>query len=118
MFIRIPPSNEVAGQLGLTGDDLEALAEDNGLQVFWIRGQRFLSAGDVLSAIHGSKVPRKFAPTLADYPSCHEDLKPPGMTLLVWKIHSVDELCRFLGDLDGRDLFLTYTRETVNIYQA
>lgn len=120
MFVKIPPTDEIAAQVGLTGGDLDALAEDRDLKIYWIRGQRFLSASELFTAIHGSKVPRKFAALLADFQSSHEDLKPPGMIPLVQKIHSPDELSRYLEDLSSRrrNLYLTYTRETVNIYSV
>lgn len=117
MFIKVPEANEASPRVGLTGRELLALAEEHNLKVYWVRGKQLLLAGEVFAAIHGSKAPRKFASILSGYPSSHEDLKPDGLTLIVFKVHSPSELLRYLKDLSSQDIFLTFTRETVNIYQ-
>ncbi len=117
MFIKVPEANEASPRVGLTGRELLALAEEHSLKVYWVRGRQLLLAGEVFAAIHGSKAPRKFASILSRYPSSHEDLKPDGLTLIVFKVHSPSELLRYLKDLSSHDIFLTFTRETVNIYQ-
>ena len=116
MFIRIPEPPEVSPKVGLTGEDLEALAEEHQLKVYWVRGKRLLLAADVFAAIHGARAPRKFASILSNHPSSHEDVKPDGLDLVVFKIHDPSELSRYLSDLSQYNLFLTFTRETVNIY--
>jgi hypothetical protein len=116
MFIRIPEPYEVSPNVGLTGEELIALADEHQLKSYWTRGRELLLASDVFAAIHGAKAPRKFASILSNYPTSHEDLKPDGIDLVVSKVHSPVDLNRYLRDLSGYDLFLTFTRETVNIY--
>tara|TARA_R100000951_G_scaffold55627_1_gene46751 strand:- start:1378 stop:1740 length:363 start_codon:yes stop_codon:yes gene_type:complete len=117
MFIGIPDANETSPRVDLTGEEIDELVEEHGLKVYWTRGRRLLLTSDLFRAIHGAKSPKKFASILSNYPSRHEDLKPDGIDLVVSKIHSTSELTRYLRDLDRHKLFLTFTRETVNIYQ-
>jgi hypothetical protein len=118
VFLRIPPPEDVLPGIGLNGDEVATLAEDHELKIYWVKGRRLLLASDVFTAIHGSRAPRKFASILANYQSTHEDVKPHGLTPLVSRVHSPGELCRYLDDLQHLTLFLTYTRETVNIYSV